>query len=182
MTDDEMKVRPPPPSPLPPDDGPIAPVTFERAVAGLAIGAVFLISISNTVVRYVTNASFAFTEEFSIFLVVVMTFAGTAIAFARRRNIAMTFFRDLTPGPVAAALDGLAALASFLMFALLVWYGGSMAYEEFIYEETSAGLGYPAWIYTMWMPILSVVVLARIVERGFVRRRRRARDEGSTPP
>lgn len=157
------------------DNGPVrsfVPIGFERGIAAIAMGAIFLISITNTVVRYITNSSFAFTEEYSIFLVVVMTFAGTATAFALHRNIAVTFIRDMMPRLVGLIFDNLNMLASITMFGLVAYYGGMLAYEEWLYEETSAGLGNPAWIYTIWMPVLSLVVIARIVERWFVQRKR----------
>jgi TRAP-type C4-dicarboxylate transport system permease small subunit len=31
--------------------------------------------------------------------------------------------------------------------------------------ETSPGLGYPTWIYTIWLPILGVAILLRILGR-----------------
>lgn len=163
-----MADRPDPDAPRSP-----VPIAFERAIAAIAMAAIFLISITNTVVRYVTNQSFAFTEEYSIFLVVVMTFAGTATAFALHRNIAVTFVRDLMPARIGDLFDVLAALASLLMFGLVAFYGGRLAYEEWLYEETSAGLGNPAWVYTVFMPVLAIVVMARILESLVAARRRR---------
>jgi TRAP-type transport system small permease protein len=32
--------------------------------------------------------------------------------------------------------------------------------------ETSPGLGYPAWIYTVWLPLLSVAIILRVLGRG----------------
>ena len=111
----------------------VVPFGLERAIAAIAIGAIFVISLGNTLVRYITNQSFAFTEEYSIFLVVVMTFAGTATAFALHRNIAVTFIRDAMPKRVADGFDIVAALASLLMFGLIAYYGGKLAYEEWFY-------------------------------------------------
>ena len=53
---------------------------------------VCVITFANVLVRYFTNASFAFTEEFSVFLLVVMTLAGASAAFARNRHIRMEYF------------------------------------------------------------------------------------------
>ena len=56
---------------------------------------------------------------------------------------------------------------SALMLALLAWYGARMAWDDYELEVTSPGLGWPQWIYTVWLPLLSVLVLARIAQ-GFV--------------
>ncbi|MBL8488591.1 MAG: TRAP transporter small permease subunit, partial [Rhodocyclaceae bacterium] len=54
---------------------------IERAVMALAMGLLCCITMANVVVRYLTNISFAFTEEISIALMVVMTLVGAAHAF-----------------------------------------------------------------------------------------------------
>jgi hypothetical protein len=61
------------------------------------------------------------------------------------------------------------------MFALIVWYGGKVTWAEWTWGETSPGLGYPAWIYTIWLPLLSVVIILRVLGRGLARLRRRRR-------
>lgn len=163
MTEDER------PEPGPGGDGNPAghrvPVSIERSIAGGAMAVIFLISITNTVVRYVTSASFAFTEEFSVFLMVVMTFAGASLAFALGENIRMTFLRDRLPFAGRRLFDIVALVASLFMFGLVAWYGGWLSYDEWYWGETSAGLGYPSWIYSIWLSLLSLAIMARILGR-----------------
>lgn len=141
------------------------PVAIERALGAAAMGLIFLISITNVVVRYATDASFAFTEEFSVFLLVFMTFVGASLAFATNENIRIGFFVDRLPPRGRLVCEVIAALASFLMFALIVWYGGELTWDEYRFDETSPGLGYPNWIYTIWLPVLGVAILLRILGR-----------------
>lgn len=138
---------------------------IDEALAALAMALLCLISFANVVVRYLTNISFAFTEEFSVFLMVFMTLVGTALAFARDGHIRIVFLRDRLPGRLKSAADALALILSALLFVLVLYYGGVFAYEEWLYEETSPSLGYPNWIYTVWLPVLSGLVLARIACR-----------------
>ena len=49
-----------------------------------------------------------------------------------------------------------------------------MAYDEYRYEVTSPGLGIPTWIYTVWLPILSLAIMGRTV--GLFIRIRRGQD------
>lgn len=60
---------------------------------------------------------------------------------------------------LAGITIGMAAL-TFLILALL---GARMAWDEYRFEVTSPGIGIPTWIYTVWLPILSLVVLGRAV-------------------
>lgn len=146
------------------DDGhePRVPLKLEEAICAGAMGLICLISFGNVVVRYLSNYSFAFTEEFSIFLLVVMTFAGSALAFAKGGHIRITWFVGKLPLPLRLACEAVAIAATTIMFALIVYYGGLLAWDEYSFGERSPGLGYPRWIYTVWLPILSAAILLRV--------------------
>ncbi len=135
---------------------------IDEALAATAMGLIRLISLSNVVVRYTTDASFAFTEEFSVFLLVFMTLIGSAAAFASDGHIRITFLRDQLPTKCRRLADAMALLFSALLFAMVLHYGAIYAFEEWQYEETSPGLGLPNWIYTIWLPLLCALILTRI--------------------
>ena len=147
--------------------------SFERALLAALMAALCLITMANVVVRYFTNASFAFTEEISVSLMVVMTLLGAATAFHRDKHISVMFvFERLSArGRHRLMLFGL--LASALMFALLAWYGARLAWDDYRFDVTSPALGIPQWVYTMWLPVLSVLIVVRVVVLG-VRRLRSA--------
>ncbi|MBN2752015.1 MAG: TRAP transporter small permease [Rhodospirillaceae bacterium] len=129
------------------------------------MGLICLISLANVVVRYTTDVSFAFTEEYSVFLLVFMTLIGSAVAFAGDGHIRITFLRDLLPVRFQRTADAFALLMSALLFVMILYYGAIFAYEEWLYEETSPGLGLPNWIYTVWLPLLCGLILFRIYAR-----------------
>ena len=153
-----------------PLDGPIGEpeplprgFSLERALLAFTMGLLCVITMANVVVRYFTSISFAFTEEISVWLLVVMTLIGAASAFRHGKHIAITFVVDLL-GPRARrrfALFGLAASA--LMFGLLVWYGGRMAWDDYRYDVTSPALGAPQWLYSVWLPALALLILLRLL-------------------
>lgn len=127
-----------------------------------------LITMANVVVRYFTNISFAFTEEISVALMVVMTLVGAAHAFVDNKHIAISYFIDLL-GPAgrrAARLLGL--VAALLMFGLLLALGTRMAWDDYRFEVTSPALGIPQWLYTVWLPLVSLLIVVRIL--GALRR------------
>jgi len=161
-----MTPETPPPAPQ------RAPV--ERVLAGLAMAAVCVITFANVLARYFTDYSFAFTEEYSIFLMVVMTLLGSAAAVAGDRHIRITVLVERLPPPARRVTETLAWTAALVMFGFLVWYGGRLTYDQWRFEETSPGLGNPQWLYTVWMPLLSAVVGARVLGRLWRLLRRRA--------
>jgi TRAP-type C4-dicarboxylate transport system permease small subunit len=144
---------------------PRVPVKIEEFFAALAMALICCITFANVVVRYFTDVSFAFTEEFSIFLMVVLTLFGAAAAFARDTNIRMTFITERLPKNVARLAEYLAMALSAAMFAVMAWYGWFLFMDDWQYETTSPGIGIPQWIYTIWLPGLSAVIFLRIVGR-----------------
>lgn len=140
------------------------PFRIEEAIGALAMGLICLISILNVIVRYATNVSFAFTEEYSVFLLVIVTFVGAGLAYTNNGHICISFVVNKLGRSGQFILNSIAYISSVAMFALLVYYGADLAIDEYLFEETSPALGYPTWIYTMWLPLLSLAVLVRIFQ------------------
>ncbi len=78
------------------------PLKFEEVLVAAGMAAIALITAANVVVRYLTNISFAFTEEYSVVLMVVVTILGTSLAMAGGRHIQIEYFTSLM-SPLAAA-------------------------------------------------------------------------------
>lgn len=149
---------------------------LERVLATLALIIIGLISLANVVVRYFTNASFAFTEEISVFLLVILTFAGASVAMRSNRHIRIAFLERLFPR-FRTALILLQWLASVLVLGLVLWYGGQFAFEEYQWESESPGLGLPNWWYVIWLPLLALMMLVRLTQVTLDRLRGRLADE-----
>ena len=165
----------PPPAPEP------RLLRLEEAVAAAVMALLGLITLANVVVRYLTNYSFAFTEEYSIALMVVVALLGTSIAAARNRHMRITWFVERMPRPLARAADLLAMLAGAVMFSLLIGLGAKLVWDEYRFEVLSPGLGEPQWIYTLALPLFSVLVLVRVIG-WWVRHRRGPASDGEAPP
>lgn len=149
---------------------------IERVLATLALVIISLISLANVVVRYFTDASFAFTEEISVFLLVVLTFGGASVALRRNRHIRIGFLERLFPA-LRTPLIVLQWLAGVLVLGLILWFGGQFAWEEYQWQSESPGLGLPNWWYVIWLPVLSLCMLVRLSQMTLDRLRGRAGDE-----
>lgn len=156
---------------------PHVPVKIEEFCAALAMALICCISFANVVVRYFTDASFAFTEEFSIFLMVVLTLFGASAAFVRNQHIRMTFVTERLPRGVARKIEYVVMALSALMFGVVAWYGTFLFWDDWQYDTTSPGIGIPQWIYTIWLPLLSAVIFLRLI--GRLARLVRRHDQGS---
>ncbi len=149
---------------------------LERVLATLALVIISLISLANVVVRYFTDASFAFTEEISVFLLVILTFAGASVAMRSNRHIRIGFLERLLPR-LRIPLILLQWLAGMLVLGLVAWFGGQFALEEFQWESQSPGLGLPNWWYVVWLPLLALLMMVRLSQMTLDRLRGRLTDE-----
>ena len=139
------------------------PLKIEENLAGIAIGVLGAITFANVVVRYLTSFSFAFTEEFSVFLMLFMALVGGSSVMAKRGHLSIMFVVDKLPSKARRiAMLGAAALTA-ITFLLLAIFGARMAWDEYRYEVTSPGLGLPTWIYTVWLPVLLLAIFGRAV-------------------
>ena len=135
---------------------------IEQALMAGSMGMLCLLTMINVLIRYFTDISFAFTEEISVALLVVMTLVGASHAFASNHHIAITYFVERTP--IWRGLARRFAIAcSLVMFGLLAGYGVQMAWDDYAFEVTSPSLGVPQWWYTIWLPVLSTLIVVRLL-------------------
>lgn len=136
-------------------------IYIESWLGVIALAAICIISLANVVVRYSTSASFAFTEEFSVFLMVILAFAGGAVAARSNEHIRITLLESWLGQTGRRIVYLIQWLGSLIVLSLVTWYGGLLTYEEFIWDSLSPGLGLPTWIYLIWLPVLSVAIIIR---------------------
>jgi TRAP-type C4-dicarboxylate transport system permease small subunit len=144
---------------------PRVPESVERVIGAAVMGLLCLITFGNVLVRYFTNASFAFTEELSVALMVVVALVGASAAFATNRHIRLTFVVERLAVERQRQLELVILLACFGLFALLTWLSASYVWDEYRFEVMSPGLGIPQWRYTVALPVLSFIICLRILGR-----------------
>lgn len=125
-------------------------------MAGLCV-----ITMANVVVRYLSDESFAWTEELSVFLLILTTMSGAAAAAVRDNHIRIDFFLQRGSAARRRRLVLFGAAISVLFFLVLALLTGRMAWDDYKYAEISMGLAVPRWWYTAWVPAFSVVIAFR---------------------
>ncbi len=149
----------------------------ERWLSSLALVVIALISLGNVVTRYVTGGSLAFTEEFSVFLLVVLTFAGASVALRRNGHIRIGLLERALPEAPRKALIAFQWLCGAIVLGLITWFGARLTWEEYQWESLSPGLGLPQWWYIVWLPVLSAAMLVRQTQQTLDRLNGRLEDE-----
>ena len=135
---------------------------IEDYVGAAVMAALALITFGNVLVRYFSNQSFAWTEEISIFLMIVLARVGGSAAFIRNSHIRIEFFAQRSRPARREALSRLALFMGMLMFGALAILSARLVWDDYRFEETSPAIGLPQWWYSVWMPILSTVIFLRL--------------------
>ena len=139
-----------------------------------------LITFANVLVRYFTNSSFAWTEEISIFLMIVLALVAGSAAVARNQHIRIEYFAEGGSPQRRRRLAQLGALSVALLFGLIAVLSVRVVWDDYRFGETSPGIGVPQWWYSIWLPVLSTLIAARALG-VLVRRTRETPGEAASP-
>ena len=161
------------PAPYEVDEPVRVPLKIEDWLTVLVMGALALITFANVIARYFTNQSFAWTEEFSVFLMIVLALVGSSAAVARDRHIRIEYFSDSGSMARRRALSRFGAVLVALLFTLVGVLSIRLVWDDYRFGETSPGIGIPQWWYSIWLPIISFGIALRAVGL-FIRRGRRS--------
>lgn len=145
----------------------------EDWVGALTMGLLAAITFANVVARYFTDQSFAWTEELSVSLMVILTMVAAGAAVARDRHIRIEFLFASGSATRQHALALLSHAATVLAFLCIAGLGMRLAWDDFRFEVTSPGIGVPQWWYTIWLPLLALAIAARAMQRLVRTSRRR---------
>lgn len=143
-----------------------------RNVEEILSAVVFLamtgLGFANVMVRYLTNRSFAATEELLINGLLILTLLGAAIAAKRAQHLSVTIIDQLLPGRLQLVVHVVATALGVLLLALAAWHTFELVQRQLASGVRSYALFIPAWYYTVGLPVGFLLVLIRFVERAVV--------------
>ena len=117
-----------------------------------------LITFANVLVRYFTSSSFAWTEEISVFLMILLAMVAGSAAVARNAHIRIEYFAEGGSALRRKRLARFGTLMVALLFAVIAALSVRVVWDDYRFEETSPGIGVPQWWYSMWLPICSALI------------------------
>ena len=164
-----------PASPAPEDNAPRS-LRIEDWLTVIVMAALALITFANVLVRYFTNSSFAWTEEISVFLMIVLALVAGSAAVARDQHIRIEYFAEGGSALRSKRLSMLGAATVALLFGVIAVLSVRVVWDDYRFGETSPGIGVPQWWYSVWLPVFSALITARAVGL-FIRRSRSTADD-----
>ena len=165
---------------FPPTANPASPPTakalaLEDWLVVLIMAALALITFANVLLRYFTDTSFAWTEEISIFLMIVLAMVGGSSAVARDQHIRIEYFAEGGSALRSKRLSMLGAATVAVLFGVIAVLSVRVVWDDYRFGETSPGIGVPQWWYSIWLPVFSALFTVRAVGL-FIRRSRSSAD------
>jgi TRAP-type C4-dicarboxylate transport system permease small subunit len=137
---------------------------LEEALAGGLLVVMAVLAFLNILARYLTNYSFAFTEEIEVAALVWISMLGAAVAFREALHLGFSILRDRFPRPVRQGLAALAGLTAVATMAVLAWAGWRQIQSQIALATTSEALGIPEWIYTAALPVGALLIIVRVLQ------------------
>lgn len=137
---------------------------FEKILCAVIFLAMTGIGFANVVVRYLTNRSFAATEEILVNGFLLLTVLGAAIAARRGEHLAVTILYDMLPWRGRMVLLWISGALGLLLLGLSAWFCWQLVVFQVQSGTTSYALQLPAWYYTVGLPFAFVLVAARFLQ------------------
>lgn len=137
---------------------------LEELFGSVLLAVMATISFVNVVIRYITSYSFAFTEEIVLNLFVWVILLGISYGYRTRSHLVMSFVYDYAPTGVQKFFLHCSNALSIGFFLMLFYWSALQVIDEFQLQTRSDALEAPAWIYTMCMPLFSLLIIFRIAQ------------------
>ena len=138
----------------------------EEILGAIMLAAMACISFINVIVRYCTNFSFSSSEEVTVNLFVWIVLLGTARAFREGSNFCMNVLYNISPRPFRKILYMFALACTAAFFAALCWQGLVEVMDEIELNVVSESLAIPVWLYTMATPLISALIVVRVIQKA----------------
>lgn len=137
---------------------------FEELLGSVVLAVMVTIAFANVITRYFIYYPLAFTEEVTINMFVWLVMLGTAVAFRKNAHLCMSFFYNLLPQTGRRLCFYVSAAVTVAFFSTLGWLGYVQVRDEMMLGVTTESLAIPAWIYSIALPVFSVLILIRFIQ------------------
>ena len=126
---------------------------IEKVVACVCVSIMAILVFANVISRYIFQYSFAFSDEMSTYLFVLMSFMGTAIAARRRAHLGLSVVTDHVSPKARLIIQMVMYGVSAFFCLLIVITGVQMVISQIQLGQETATMQWPEWIYGSFVPI-----------------------------
>jgi len=137
---------------------------IEEASGAVILFLMVLLAFANVLTRYLIEYPLAFTEELETNAFVIITLLGISAGIKRDAHIRVLFLVKRFPPVLRKILEFIAVILSFVLFATLFYESLGQLSDEISLQITTSSLNIPEWIYIAFIPLLTLLILFRIIQ------------------
>lgn len=141
---------------------------FEEYILFLSLAIMTIITVANVFSRKVLQASWSFTEEITTNLFILNTLLASAVAAKKGSHMGLTVVTDLLPKKYEKYIKLITLAIAFFFCGFLFKYGVDMVAMEIESGQTTASLGWPEWIFGIYVPIGAALILIRFIQNIYL--------------
>ncbi|MCD8138918.1 MAG: TRAP transporter small permease [Planctomycetaceae bacterium] len=154
--------------------------SIEETLVVVGLAFMTVMNFINVVSRYLFTNSFSFTEELTVTVFVWITMLGVAVGFKRYAHLGMSYFVDMMPRNLRAAMALFSMACSLVMVFVMGYISIEMIQSQIALNARTPAMEMPVYVQSLAIPIGAIFVLVRIIQSGLIRYRRiRAGDDNA---
>ncbi len=137
---------------------------FESFVMSTILSVVTLITFANVVVRKLTDGQFAWSEELSINLFVLLIMMGCGLCAREGSLISLSLIYDFVSQKVKKIMVVIITVVNSSFWLLLLVTGIKKVMTQMANGKRTPSLMLPEWVFTIFLPIGCVFLLLHTIE------------------
>lgn len=138
----------------------------EKIICAVIFSIMTILGFLNVMVRYLTNYSFASTEEILVNGFLLLTVFGAAIAARTGEHLAVTLVFELLPKSLRRPVLAISIMLSTILLLLSAWFSAELVANQISSGIRSYALQIPAWYYSIGVPFAFILVLVRYLQHS----------------
>ncbi|MEW9617234.1 TRAP transporter small permease [Shinella sp. S4-D37] len=133
------------------------------ALLGLFLAGVVVTCLLAVWMRYISNLPISWSEQVARIGLVWIILLGTAVAYRRKRHVAVELFYTMLPARYRPSLSKVVELMNLALFVIFTWHGAKLTLDNL--GQTYGALGISVASYYAAMPIAGALMLLFWLER-----------------
>jgi len=136
----------------------------EKLVLIIVSVIVTVITFVNVVTRYGVHLSFSWSQELVVNLFILMVFLGTALCAREGSLISLSLVFDNVGVKAKKIMTVIITVFSLVFYWVLIQTGFAKTFTELKAGKETFSLGWPQWVFTIFLPIGAVLVALHTLE------------------
>lgn len=140
---------------------------FAAGTAAVLLGALFILGITEIILRSAFSISLSFSAEYSGYLLVLVLFLGSGWTLSTAGHIRVSLLSEHVPAKTARLLDGVSTaialtVSVILTVALMGYAYGTWVRGTVSYYSSETPLAYPQALLAVGLIVLTLALVARL--------------------